>query len=247
MTCPDCDGMGTTYSYHYDRDVNCRRCHGRGEIRCDNKCQSDKSISGVSERYVVCGQCAGTGYVPGVRSIVAGWFGFNRHGYFFRDEKFADIALDPPLELPLTPVSLPEHTDQTMASFREGGDCFCFADKNGHIFCVSCVKNVRDMDLEYMIEAVSKFYARQVRKDSGNQAGSVETAVGTDSREEKKTEFTDNEKRYLKCYMVAKKDGMIDASERKMLEYQAFNILKLTPKRVEELEALAQFLEEGEL
>ena len=47
--------------------------------------------------------------------------------------------------------------------------------------------------------------------------------------------------------MVANKDGVIDEAERKMLEYQALNILKLSPERIVELEALVQFLDEGEI
>lgn len=98
-----------------------------------------------------------------------------------------------------------------------------------------------------MIEVVSKFYTHKSKTISQLKTEVAEETGERELQEEKKTELTDNEKYYLKSYFVANKDGVIDASERKMLEYQAFNILKLTQQRVNELEALAQFLDEGEL
>lgn len=243
MKCPECRGEGTVYSYKTHRDIYCQKCQGRKKITCDNNCHADKSISGELRYYVTCRKCDGSKYIPGMRSVTGGQFGFGPNGCFVRDEKSDAISF----ELPFRQFSPLEHMDRAMASFCKEQDCFFFSDKNGLVFCIQCSTNVLGMDRAYMIEVVSKFYTHKSKTVSQPKTEVAEETGEGKLQEEKKAELTDNEKYYLKCYFVANKDGVIDASERKMLEYQAFNILKLSQQRVDELEALAQFLDEGEL
>lgn len=243
MDCPQCSGTGKVYSRDSHRLIYCKKCQGRKKITCDNNCHADKSISGELRYYVTCKKCGGSKYISGMRSVTVGKFGFSPNGCFVRDENSDAISF----ELPFRQFSPFEHMDSVMASFCKEQDCFFFSDKNGLIFCVHCGTNVLGMDRAYMIEVVSKFYTHKSKTISQLKTEVAEETGERELQEEKKTELTDNEKYYLKSYFVANKDGVIDASERKMLEYQAFNILKLTQQRVNELEALAQFLDEGEL
>ena len=244
VNCPECGGEGTVYSYKTDRDIYCPKCHGRKKITCDNNCQGDRSISGELKYYVKCKQCNGNKTVSGMRTKGKGTFCFNRSGCFVHDEDSIDIEV----KLPFKPISPLKHMDSQLAEFCNNEDCFFFADKSGLIFC--CKKNpARGINPEYMIEVVSRFYTYQLSTRSQKEKSDKETVESGSNNSQKRNEneLTNNEKLYLKCYLVANKDGVIDASERRMLEYQAFNILKLTPQRVEALEALAQFLDEGEI
>lgn len=262
ITCRCCDGSGVGYSSHFDRDINCRECHGKGKTKCDNGCRKYKGV------YIVgCEKCDGVGTVPGVETTDTGTFRFNHRRCFVLDEKSEKI----PFDFPLKKTDAPAHMDDAMTSFCEGKDCFFFADKNGLIFCA---KEQNLVDPEYMIGVISEFYANQpgqtapsprpigTKFEMGPMCNTDQTfSVSSDKPDHdhhdatvkekpsvrKAEDFTENEKIYLKSFMVANKDGVIDAAERKMLEYQAFNILKLTPKRVEELEAMAQFLKEGDV
>lgn len=260
INCRRCDGTGADYSIHFHREINCRECHGKGELKCDNGCRKYKGV------YIVeCEKCDGSGTVPGVKTTDTGTFSFDHRRCFVLDEKSEKI----PFDFPLKKTDAPAHMDDAMTSFCEGKDCFFFADKNGRIFCA---KEPDLVDPGYMIDVISEFYANQPEQtapsprpiepelEMGPMCNTEQPfSVFPDkpdrhdaTRKEnpsgrKAADLTENEKIYLKSFMVANKDGIIDAAERKMLEYQAFNILKLTPERVGELEAMAQFQKEGEV
>lgn len=244
MNCPECSGKGTIYSLKTHRDIYCPKCQGRKKITCDNNCQGDRNISGDLKYYVKCKQCNGNKTVSGMRTEGRGTFSFNRSGCFANDEDSIDIEI----KLPIKPISPLKHMDHELAEFCNHGDCFFCADKSGLIFCGK--KNPAwGINPEYMIEVVSRFYTYSLNTSSQKEKSDKKTVESGSNNSQKinENELTDNEKFYLKCYLVANKDGVIDAAERRMLEYQAFNILKLTPQRVETLEALAQFLDAGEI
>lgn len=242
MDCPECNGSGQVYSYKTHRYIYCPKCQGRQKITCDNNCQGDRNITGELQYYVKCKQCNGTKKVIGMQTVCRGSFNFGRDKCLIIDDNYQNVHF----ELPFRQTDPLKHMDQAMAMFCKGKDCFFFSDKTGNIFCGEHNFGT-GIKPEYMIEVISKYYSKQIPNTLPEEPTVIQTAIGQKSPETNTVKLEDNEKLYLKSYIVANKDGIIDAAERKMLEYQALNILKLTPERISELEALAQFLEDGEI
>ena len=242
MDCPECGGKGTVYSFKTHRDIYCPKCQGRKKITCDNNCQGDRNITGDLQYYIKCKLCNGAKKVTGMETVCTGEFVLEQNRCFIIDDKSQAI----PFELPFKQKTPLKHMDKTMASYCKDKDCFFFSDKSGKIFCGEQNQEY-NIAWEYMLGVVSKFYTRQSKNKSPKNGEPINVTIEEKSSEKKVIELAQNEKLYLKSYMVANKDGVIDEAERKMLEYQALNILKLSPERIVELEALVQFLDEGEI
>ncbi|MBO7146750.1 MAG: hypothetical protein J6W81_03270 [Lentisphaeria bacterium] len=262
MPCPKCGGTGQEYSYDRHHYIYCKKCQGRELITCDNDCQKDKKTG----KYVVpCNHCGKTGTVSEIQIEKSGVLALQDQKFFWKEKnsgKNHEIKFPIRKIIPLQdtnkkktefypdkaknihPLFCADEMEGYLKDFYDEETSLFFIDQNDTIFC--CKHDT----VESLLDLISEFFLYQDQlKRSGENRGQTEDLKNSEdiSSSVLTENLTKEEKVYLKSYLFANKDGFIDSAERKMLEYQASQILKLSSARVLELEAMATLLNEGDL